>query len=479
MANEQGTVGRINESRPVVERSVALREIDWIEPVSVFASLKGRGGLIWLDSGMDPERLGRWSYLMWDPFASFEGAGTEYTLTQGAETRTVHGDPFTIVKDILAGHSAEDNHDWPPFTGGAAGFFGYGLLSHCEPSTKLVKTAKSGEGDIWLGFYDRLIAFDNAAKKTFIVVNLESGRNPGPELDTLNRLVDKIRKSPPDTVRTAAARKVRLKSNFSKEEYFKAVERIRSYIEAGDCYQVNIAQRFTVDDVFDPAALYLRLRAISPAPFAAYIDTGAAQILSTSPERFIKLRGQSAQTRPVKGTRPRGLNEEEDARLAGELARSEKDRAENVMIVDLLRNDLSKACVPNSVRVTELCVVEKFPTVYHLVSTIEGEVKPRCGAVDLLRMAFPGGSVTGAPKIRAMEIIDELEPDPRGAYCGAIGHIGFNGSMDTSIVIRTIVRARGVVKFHAGGGITYLSQARAEYDETMDKARALIEAVTK
>jgi para-aminobenzoate synthetase component 1 len=266
-------------------------------------------------------------------------------------------------------------------------------------------------------------------------------------------------------------------SNFTRAEYMAGVERVRRYIEAGDCYQANIAQRFTVEDTFDPA-LYLRLRAINPAPFGAYINTGPARVLSVSPERFIRVAGGVAQTRPIKGTRPRGRDPKEDNLLRLELADSEKDRAENVMIVDLLRNDFSRVCLPGSVTVEELCLLEAHPQVFHLVSAVNGRLRPGLGAVDLLKSAFPGGSVTGAPKIRAMEIIDEIEPDPRGAYCGALGYLGFDGAMDTSVVIRTMIRAGGKISFHAGGGITWPSDPAEEYQETLDKARAMMEAVS-
>ncbi|VAX19970.1 Para-aminobenzoate synthase, aminase component [hydrothermal vent metagenome] len=479
MGNTQRTVKSEKKDNRTPNRSVSIRKTGWTAPVSVFSQVKLRDGLIWLDSGMDRAGMGRWSYLMWEPFATIQSAGDGYTLVENGESKPVTGDPFKAVGRFMARRRSDDKKEWPPFTGGAAGFFGYDLLSHCEPSTKLVKTGRAEEGDIWLGFYDRVIAFDNEAKKTYLIVNIETGLDPEPGLNELESIVRKsIGREPSRFKETDGSFKIELASNFSQEGYFSAIEKIRRYIEQGDCYQVNIAQRFSAKGAFDPIELYLRLRSINPAPFSAYLNTGSAQILSSSPERFIRLRDGHAQTRPIKGTRPRGSNEQEDARLIEELIKSGKDRAENVMIVDLLRNDLSKACIPNSVKVSQLCAIEKFPTVSHLVSSVEGEVKPEYGAIDLLGMAFPGGSVTGAPKIRAMEIIDELEPDPRGVYCGAIGYIGFNGSMDTSIVIRTIIHCAGLIKFHSGGGITYLSRAEEEYDETMDKARALIEAVT-
>ena len=219
------------------------------------------------------------------------------------------------------------------------------------------------------------------------------------------------------------------------------------------------------------------LRERNPAPFAAYLNTGEVQIVSASPERFLELRGRQVETRPIKGTRPRGATPEEDRRLGAELLASEKDRAENVMIVDLLRNDLSRVCRDHTVLTPEICVLESFATVHHLVSTVTGELRPGLDAVDLLRATFPGGSITGAPKIRAMEIIAELEPTRRGPYCGAIGWLGGDGWMDTSITIRTYAIKDGMVAFQAGGGIVADSDPAAEYEETLDKARALIEAL--
>ena len=219
------------------------------------------------------------------------------------------------------------------------------------------------------------------------------------------------------------------------------------------------------------------LRERNPAPFAAYLNTGEVQIVSASPERFLELQGRQVETRPIKGTRPRGATPEEDRRLGAELLASEKDRAENVMIVDLLRNDLSRVCRDHTVLTPEICVLESFATVHHLVSTVTGELRPGLDAVDLLRATFPGGSITGAPKIRAMEIIAELEPTRRGPYCGAIGWLGGDGWMDTSITIRTYAIKDGMVAFQAGGGIVADSDPAAEYEETLDKARALIEAL--
>ena len=268
-----------------------------------------------------------------------------------------------------------------------------------------------------------------------------------------------------------------LKSNFTHEEYLRAVAMAREYICAGDIFQVNLSQRFEADLNIPPYELYQRLRQINPAPFASYLNFDDVSIIGASPERFLKVSGDWVETRPVQGTRPRGKTEAEDKALAQELLSSMKDRAENIMIVDLERNDIGRVCRYGTVRVTETAVLETFPTVFHLTSTVVGRLSPGKGRVDLLKATFPGGSITGAPKIRAMEIIDELEPTRRSVYTGAIGYLSFDGGMDLNIVIRTILVKNGKAYFQVGGGIVYDSEPEAEYQETLDKGKALIQAL--
>jgi para-aminobenzoate synthetase component 1 len=277
------------------------------------------------------------------------------------------------------------------------------------------------------------------------------------------------------------ARDIGLRSTFTHRGYLDAVARVREYIIAGDIFQANLSQRFQCALIEPPFDLYRRLRRRNPAPFAAYLGFADISILSASPERFLRLDQQNrlVETRPIKGTRPRGLGPMHDAALGRALAESAKDRAENVMIVDLLRNDLSRVCRPGTVRVPELFALEHHPTVHHLVSTVLGELAPGASAVDLIRATFPGGSITGAPKVRAMEIIAELEPLQRGVYCGSIGYISATGAMDTSIVIRTYLALGGQIYFQAGGGIVADSDVELEYRETLDKARALIETLVE
>jgi para-aminobenzoate synthetase component I len=288
--------------------------------------------------------------------------------------------------------------------------------------------------------------------------------------------------SPPSypAVEVEGADAIGLRSTFTRRGYLDAVARVREYIVAGDIFQANLSQRFHAPLPVPPFQLYQQLRKRNPAPFSAYLGFGELQVLSASPERFLRLDQQrQVETRPIKGTRPRGLGPMHDAALGRALAESEKDRAENVMIVDLLRNDLSRVCRPGTVRVPELFALEHHPTVHHLVSTVLGELDPSADAIDLLRATFPGGSITGAPKVRAMEIIAELEPTQRGVYCGSIGYLSASGAMDTSIVIRTYLALRGQVYFQAGGGIVADSDPELEYRETLDKARGLIQTLVE
>jgi para-aminobenzoate synthetase component 1 len=337
--------------------------------------------------------------------------------------------------------------------------------------------------DLALGFYDVIAAWDHRERRAFV---LSSG---WPEPDAAGRrkravaraewLAEQLSGDISDAQPLAPHAAPAIESGFSRPDYERAVQRVIDYILAGDIFQANMTQRFRarMPEGLDPFALYRRLMAINPAPFAAYLNFGKTVMASASPERFLSLRNGWVETRPIKGTRPRGPTPEEDERLAAELVASEKDNAENVMIVDLLRNDLSRVCRDGSVNVPELCVLETYATVFHLVSTVVGEMRPGLGAVDLLRASFPGGSITGAPKIRAMEIIAELEPTQRGPYCGSVGWFGFDGGMDTSITIRTYAIKDGWATFQAGGGIVADSDPAAEYEESLAKARALIAAL--
>jgi para-aminobenzoate synthetase component I len=380
----------------------------------------------------------------------------------------------------------------PPFLGGVAGYIGYdyGAVLERLPPTRYDDLALP---DIVLGLYDWVIAWDHQTGAAWLLS--PGGTMDGDAVAARRRMVlDRLRSAgaretaghapgtepwprgaPAPAYPSDAAADIGLRSTFTHRGYLDAVARVREYIVAGDIFQANLSQRFQAPLREPPFALYRRLRRRNPAPFAAYLAFGDVTVLSASPERFLRLDpDRQVETRPIKGTRPRGLGPMHDAALGRALAESEKDRAENVMIVDLLRNDLSRVCRPGSVRVPELFALEQHPTVHHLVSTVLGELDPEADAVDLVRAAFPGGSITGAPKVRAMEIIAELEPTRRGVYCGSIGYLSAGGAMDTSIVIRTFVLRDGELFFQAGGGIVADSDPELEYRETLDKAAGLI-----
>jgi para-aminobenzoate synthetase component 1 len=393
----------------------------------------------WLDSALAGP-LAASSFAGAEPFLILRSWGRQVDLwTRGATHRFTES-PFSVLRDLLRQNTRRP--------GAAAGYLAYDLKRHVE---RLPTTVHDDLGlpECHLAFYDRVDRLDAGALA-----------------------VDKPRRSP-------LAEAVAPASNFTRDEYEAAVERALDYIYAGDIYQVNLSQRFSAPVEDDTFSAYLRLRAGNPAPFAAYLCMPEADILSASPELFLRYDPASRRiiTRPIKGTRPRGRSADEDEALARELLASAKDRAENVMIVDLERNDLGRVAEVGSVHVTELARLEAFPTVFHLTSQVEARLREGRDVVDLLTATFPGGSISGAPKIRAMEIIDELEPTARSLYTGAIGRFGFDGSVDLSIAIRTIIAREGVAHFQAGGGIVADSVPALEYEETLHKASALRRAL--
>jgi para-aminobenzoate synthetase component 1 len=313
-----------------------------------------------------------------------------------------------------------------------------------------------------LGIYHWALLFDHQQQRGYLLGT--------PPEQALQRLKQPLSSALPATFQLHGA----LHSDLQHADYLRAFTRIQRYLRDGDCYQVNLTRRFHARVSGDPWQAYLALRQHSPAPYGAYLSTPFGQLLCNSPEQFIEVDKGAVNTRPIKGTRPRHPDPHRDQQLADELQHSIKDRAENVMIVDLLRNDLGRVCKPGSVRVEQLWQLHSFATVHHLISTISGQLTDANGALDLLRAAFPGGSVSGAPKHRAMQIIRELEPVPRGVYCGSIGYLDWNGRMDSNITIRTLIHQQGQLQFHAGGGIVIDSEMQQEYQETLDKAAAML-----
>jgi para-aminobenzoate synthetase component 1 len=436
----------------------------WREPVDVFAEYATRPHCVWLDTAV--------------------GEGISILAAEPAKVISTSGDPFPVLAEELAARRVVFDETYP--VGAAIGYFGYDLKNvvECLPS-KAVDDL--GLPRCWFGFYDNLLVFDHNARQLYEVgrdrrarraVDSKTDVRRGQETCTERDAVCAGSGDP----RTASTD---LHSNFTRDSYRETVLRAKQYIAAGDIYQVNLSQRFQCDvDASAPEA-YLALRKSNPAPYSAYLDIGEAQILSTSPECFLKIHDRHVVTRPIKGTRARGATPSDDTRIAAELLASPKDNAELVMITDLERNDLGRVCEFGSVHVSELVRVETYATVHHLVSTVEGLLRGDVNHVDCVRACFPGGSITGAPKIRAMEIIDELEPHARGVYTGAIGFLGFNGLTHLNVAIRTVVYrsggasvpACGQLTFHSGGGIVSDSEPDAEYDETLVKARGILNAI--
>ena len=465
--------------------------------------------VLFLDSAAKQHPDAQYSFLAADPvlIVRSKGATTEVRRREDAAWNRVSGDALSTARSYLPHGAVEPVSGLPPFQGGLAGYIGYdwGAMLERLPVPRYDDLAIP---DLVLGLYDWVLAWDHRIGTAWLISTGLPDRGTERERRARERM-DLVRErlggrtggwtggsatgpgilsatlpglaAPSYPVEGIdGAREIGLCSTFTHRGYLDAVARVREYIIAGDIFQANLSQRFQSALTEAPFALYHRLRERNPAPFAAYLAFDDLAVLSASPERFLRLdERRLVETRPIKGTRPRGLGPMHDAALGRALAESAKDRAENVMIVDLLRNDLSRVCRPGTVRVPELFALEQHPTVHHLVSTVVGELGPGAEAVDLIRAAFPGGSITGAPKVRAMEIIAELEPTQRGVYCGSIGYLSATGAMDTSIVIRTYLALRGQVYFQAGGGIVADSDVELEYRETLDKARALIETLVE
>jgi para-aminobenzoate synthetase component 1 len=435
-----------------VSQQPVVRKQPWTEPRDRFAEFAARPYAVWLDT---VSGVTGYSILAAEPSKIVRSKGKRTDIITPTGTTVVEGNPFDILDEQLALHHHNGTADFP--LGAAIGYFGYDLKNFVE---KLPAKAVDDIGlpDCWFGFYDNLLVFDHAKKEVWEVVG-----GPG-SCHTSNH--------PPANSSSRG-----LHSNFTRDTYRAAILRAKQYIAAGDIYQVNLSQRFQCEVDVLATELYRALRESNPAPYCAYLDIGEAQILSSSPECFLNIHDRRVVTRPIKGTRPRGATAAEDARITTELLTSSKDNAELVMITDLERNDLGRVCEFGSVRVSELVRVETYATVHHLVSTVEGRLRDKVSAVDCVRACFPGGSITGAPKIRAMEIIDELEPRARGVYTGAIGFLGYNGLTHLNVAIRTVVQQGRELTFHAGGGIVADSEPDAEYDETLVKAQGILNAI--
>jgi len=454
---------------------IHCREISPREPFALARALAGFQHLAFLDSGKDPSGLGRYSYVAGDPFGVFSVRDGKASWNNSP----LDEPPFEALRIMLDRYRLESQPGLPPFQTGAIGYFSYEAARFIEKIPEM-PAPEQNMPDMELGFYDVVFVHDHADNRSVILSSgwpetTEQRRRERAEA-RINEMLMYFDQPTPPLNRNPPIEQ--WTHDFTQKRFEAAVSETIQRILAGDVFQANLAQRFltTLPAKFSSLSFYATLREISPATFGAYLAFGEVAIASNSPERFLTLKDRHIEARPIKGTAPRGDTPEADAALALVLTQSVKDRAENTMIVDLLRNDLSRVADPFSVKVPILCGLETYASVHHLVSVVEATLGSAHDGINLLQAAFPCGSITGAPKIKAMEIIGALERVPRGVYCGSIGWLGFDGNMDLSVAIRTVTFREGKAAFHAGGGITALSHPQDEYQETLVKAERIFSA---
>lgn len=446
-----------------------IKELNtYYDPFYTYDLFKDSEDSIFLDSSKEDKLLSKYSFIGLNPYKKFISRGRKVTI-DNEEYNDV--DPFEKLDEIIESYKISINSNIP-FVSGAIGYFSYDIGRVLEDLPDESKEDFSIPDSIFI-FFDNLIIFDLQNKKTYItsVGQLEQSKNSILSIEKC--LENYIEGLPVNLEKTNNE----FFSNFDKEEYKKAIASLKEYIRSGDVYIANMTRRIWCNNNEKPYEIYRKLRNTNKAPFSAYMNFKDFQIISSSPERFLSIIDGKVQTRPIKGTRPRGKDYEEDERNRNELMASEKDKSELLMIVDLERNDLSKVCKPKSVKVTELFKLEEYETVFHLVATIEGRLRENVSSVKCIRECFPGGSITGAPKIRAMEIIEELEKLKRNIYTGSIGYFDLRGNSDFNIVIRTIIKKGDKAYLGVGGGITWESIEEEEWLETIDKAKALMEVL--
>lgn len=435
---------------------------------ALFAKIADEDWSMLLDSAYPEIDLGRYDIIVGRPAMTLETKNDKTHIVDYINDKESisEKDPFLLVKEYLG--KQEQNFSGLPFCGGAVGYFSYDLARKIEVLPELTKQDVHLP-DMAIGIYDWAIVVDHHLRRSWLAshCHFEKTNEEWSELQKLfsSEATDELKDF---------NIKSDVQSDMSKEDYQKAFDKIKHYILEGDCYQVNLAQRFSADFEGNSWSAYTKLRQFNPAPYSAYINIPSGAVLSSSPERFLLVNGNQVETKPIKGTKPRSNFAYEDKALAESLLESDKDRAENLMIVDLLRNDISKACESGSVSVPKLFALETYASVHHMVSTVTGRLSKEKHVIDLLRDCFPGGSITGAPKHRSMQIIEELETHRRSVYCGSIGYIGFDGNMDSNISIRTLVQYEDKLYFHAGGGIVWDSDVDSEYKECFHKAAAMM-----
>jgi anthranilate synthase component I len=437
-------------------------------PVSAYLKLRGGGPSFLLESAEQGQRFGRWSFLGYRPRSVIR-----WSLGDSA-------DPYAMVADELARYSIEPLEGLPPFAGGAVGLFGYDLVRTAEPTVGAGNQDDLGIPDMALMLTDVMLAFDHLKHEVTVLANVFVEEDLEGAYNDAVAAIEEVREllaAPVPLARAGRRSTPEYKSNIGSEGYAEAVERSKEYIRAGDVYQVVPSQRWSAECPVDAFSIYRGLRAVNPSPYMYFLDFEDFRIAGASPESLVKVSGRRAEQRPIAGTRPRAQTTEEDLERARSLLADEKERAEHVMLVDLGRNDLGRVCEYGSVQVDELMVVETYSHVMHIVSSVSGTLREGVSAMDALRASLPAGTLSGAPKIRAMQIIDELEPVKRGPYGGAVGYLSYTGELDTCIYIRSALVKDGRVHIQAGGGIVADSEPGYEVKETEAKARAVFDAI--
>ncbi|KAA9006244.1 anthranilate synthase component I [Paenibacillus spiritus] len=471
---------------PVVKRLLA----DMETPIRLFQRYAERDRAFLLESVEGGVQWARYSFIGSDPFLLITGKKGEVHVEIGGQQRTLTGKPVEELKTLLRSYRSPKLPEMPPFTGGAIGFFGYDLLQYYE---KLPAHAKDDlqMDDIRFMFCDRIIVFDHVKQQILLVGNLhvkdgDTDENIRTNYEALVRKLDETaeelhREGPKENLNTRSIPQEtelgRIESNLTKEQFIANVEQAKAYIRAGDIFQVVLSQRFHIDTEASPLQVYRVLRTVNPSPYMYYLKMDEDIIVGTSPEALVKVDGDRVETRPIAGTRPRGKSEAEDRELAAELLEDEKERAEHLMLVDLGRNDLGRVSAFGTVKCDSFMEIEKYSHVMHMVSNVSGTLAEGKDFFDAFLSCLPAGTVSGAPKLRAMEIIAELEKEARGAYAGAIGYLGFSGNMDSCITIRTIIFRGGRAYVQAGAGIVWDSVPEKEYEETVNKAAGMLKAI--
>lgn len=452
-----------------------------LSPEDVFAIFKDSPHVAFLNSSMSTD-AGRYSFLGLDPFLSIQGKGTRLEITSDGITNILESDPFDYLKSVFRKYHVENTASFP-FIAGGIGYFSYDLKNLLEDLPCKTKDDLNVP-EVYFSFHRAILIFDKEVPGHLFVSVFDTGDlDPGAVIRGIKETIEASGKGQeqralgseiiPQTADLNPDPEV-FESNFTKEEYLKAVERVKEHIRAGDIYQACLSQRFHTVSSEDASEIYLRLNCLSPAPFSAYLNTGDLSIISSSPELFLRRRGDIIETRPMKGTRPRGETPEKDSQIRSELEKSSKDISELLMIVDLERNDIGRIARPGSVVVTEPRRMEAYSTVFQTIAVIKGSLKKTADNIDIVKATFPGGSITGCPKIRSMGIIDAIEPTRRGIYTGAMGYLSFHDTMDLNIAIRTMLKKGNDLYFQVGGGIVAESEPEAEYEETLVKAKAIV-----